>query len=303
MNSTTTNPGRGLLFLTAAAALLTAKAGAQTAANGQPSATPAAITIYATVRDFRPFGTANGHPDFERWTGNARVGLVQPRLDAAGKPHALSLAGSTITAEFRNAAGDPINPALFNASLGDTAGQLAQATEPRLDSAESFEQWYNNIPGVNAATNVPITLTNVEGTNRYVFDSAVAEPYRSRGGFFPIDGQAYGNQGASGHNYGFTTEMETQFRFGRNQGQVFRFSGDDDVWVFIEGQLVIDLGGVHAPKTQVIDLDRLGWLEDGHDYTLKIFHAERHTTGSNFKIDTTIRFQPVQAAAASALAD
>ena len=47
-------------------------------------------------------------------------------------------------------------------------------------------------------------------------------------------------------------------------------------------------------------LDRLVWLEDGHDYTLKIFHAERHTTGSNFKIDTTIRFKVVQPPAASA---
>jgi fibro-slime domain-containing protein len=284
---------------------LVALSGALAPAAAQPVSgqQTSSITLYATVRDFRPFGTDQGHPDFEHWTGNVRVGLLQPTLDENGRPHAASITGSSITAEFRNAAGDPINPALFNASLGDTGGQLAEETEPRLAALTSFDQWYTNIPGTNVATNIPITLTNVPGTNRYVFDSAVAEPYQTRGGFFPIDGQAYGNNAGFSHNYGFTTELEVQFQFNRNSGQVFRFSGDDDVWVFVDGRLVIDLGGVHGPKTQVVDLDRLSWLEDGHDYTLKVFHAERHTTGSNFKIDTTIRFHAVQPAAASALAD
>lgn len=302
MNSFSSN--HGLFVLTAATALGLAPSGAAAqpstqAANGDPLPS---ITLYATVRDFRPHGTPGGHPDFERWTGATRVGMLQPTLDENGRPHALSITGSSVTAEYRNAAGDPICPSLFNASLGDTEGQLADATEPRLDSLGSFDQWYSTISGVNVAANVPITLTNVEGTNRYVFDSAIAEPYRSRGGFFPIDGQGYGNT-SGGHNFGFTTEMETQFQFTRNSGQVFRFSGDDDVWVYIDGRLVIDLGGVHGPRLQVIDLDRLTWLEDGHDYSLRVFHAERHTTGSNFKIDTTIRFRAVLPAAASALAD
>jgi fibro-slime domain-containing protein len=282
-------------------ALLTPAAGAQVASGA--SQTASSITLYATIRDFRPFGSDGGHPDFERWTGGVRVGLLQPALDASGRPHAASITGSSITTEFRNASGDPINPALFDASLGDTAGQLADETDPRLASLASFDQWYTNVPGTNVAATVPITLTNVEGTNRYIFDSAVAEPYRTRGGFFPIDGQGYGNNPGFAHNYGFTTELEVQFQYNRNSGQVFRFSGDDDVWVFIDGRLVIDLGGVHGPKTQVVDLDRLAWLQDGHDYALKVFHAERHTTGSNFQIDTTIRFRAVEPAAASALAD
>ena len=301
--STTFRPARAAFAAFAAGAALAPAARAQNTASPNAGGPPASITLYATVRDFRAYGSSGGHPDFERWTGGTRVGLLQPQLDENGRPHALSLTGSSINVEYRNAAGDPINPALFNASLGDTPGQVAASSEPRLASAESFDQWYSTTPGVSVAINVPITLTNVEGTSRYVFDSAVAEPYHTRGGFFPIDGQGYGNYAATGHNFSFTTELETQFQFNRGQGQVFRFSGDDDVWVFIDGRLVIDLGGVHPPKTQVIDLDRLAWLEDGHDSTLKVFHAERHTTGSNFKIDTTIRFRAVQPATASALAD
>lgn len=288
-----------------------APAWAQTAAAGggqsqetDPyTALPASFTLAATVRDFRASGEPGGHPDFQRWSGDVRVGLLEPMLDGQGKPVVRSLTGSGIAAPFLNAAGEPINPALYNANLGDVQGQLSTQTEPRFTSPESFNQWYRDVPGTNASTAVSLTLTRVPGTDRYVFDSAVAEPYRTRGGFFPIDGELYGNFQSTGRNFHFTTELETEFQFRRNEGQVFRFAGDDDVWVFIDNVLVIDLGGVHPPRAQAIDLDRLSWLRDGQNYRLKVFHAERRTSGSNFRIETTLRLRQVDAPPSSALFD
>ena len=106
--------------------------------------------------------------------------------------------------------------------------------------------------------------------------------------FFPIDGLARGNEG-NPHNYHFTSEIHTQFRY--DGGEKFTFAGDDDVWVFINGKLAIDLGGVHAREASTVDLDarsvELG-ITPGRSYTMDIFHAERHTVESNFRISTNI---------------
>ncbi|HEX9295356.1 MAG TPA: fibro-slime domain-containing protein [Polyangiaceae bacterium] len=96
---------------------------------------------------------------------------------------------------------------------------------------------------------------------------------------------------SSKHNFGFTTELHTKFQY--NGGETFRFSGDDDLWVFINGKLAMDLGGLHPPAANTINLDSaagtLG-IAKGNVYTLELFHAERHTTASNFRVDSTLTF-------------
>jgi fibro-slime domain-containing protein len=290
------------------ALMLTFAAGAAIAWTSGPSDpfanTPETLSLGAVIRDFRPSGAAGGHPDFESFRGSTTVGLVKDRLDADGKPVAASLRGRTITTEFKDAAGRAINPSLFGLKPGDVAGVLAAGPSTNgLTSADQFVRWYRDVAGVNSSVLVPLTLTRTPGTNQYVFDSAVDEPYKSRGGFFPIDRQLFGDYSSSGHNFHFTTEISATFVFERGKGQVFKFTGDDDVWVFIDNQLVIDLGGLHSKREQFLDLDRLSWLQNGESYSFRIFHAERRTTQSNFRMETTLKLSPLTPPPTSAIYD
>ena len=104
---------------------------------------------------------------------------------------------------------------------------------------------------------------------------------------------------ASKKNFWITTEIHSTFQYRRDSNMVFEFSGDDDFWCFINGKLAIDIGGLHPQRSAQIDLNsqddirgfnytELLGLKDGGIYTIDIFHAERHTSQSNFKITTTL---------------
>jgi fibro-slime domain-containing protein len=109
--------------------------------------------------------------------------------------------------------------------------------------------------------------------------------------FFPIDGLLFGNEGADGngvsHNFNFTTEFHLMFTYAT--GQTFRFRGDDDLWVFVDGNLVIDLGGIHGGQDATLELDTLD-LSAGTDHSFDIFYCERHVVASELEIETSIQF-------------
>lgn len=110
-----------------------------------------------------------------------------------------------------------------------------------------------------------------------------------------LSGETYNDKGEKivmkNHNYGFTMKVQAQFDY--VPGQKFEFFGDDDVWVFINNKLVVDIGGQHHRVSGKVNLDTIGQktgdtLVPGKTYPFHIFYAERHKVESNFRMRTSI---------------
>lgn len=214
-------------------------------------AAPVSIALNVEYRDFLYSGTPAG-------TYNGLSGVGHP--------------------DFENVVGG-LATGLVQPTLSPAGVPLLANGQGQIQSAASFSQWFVDTPGINTRIDSTIALTNVSG-NTYQFSSS---------SFFPLDGLGFGNQGAA-HNYSFTAHVGWV-------GAVtdllnnFTFTGDDDVWVFANGKLLIDLGGVHGSISKSVsgaDLLALAGAGLGEDIDFDLFFAERHTVASNFTLTTDI---------------
>jgi len=324
------------------------------------------MTVPAVFRDFR-----ESHPDFQpSVTGSYEPtwGMVAATLDAEGKP------------------------------------TYVATTDGHVTSADTFAQWYRDVPGTNSTTVSTLTLwdrgdgsfVNRFGPNGEQFQdisepstcwcgSATQPDYDAEGNpipcsycpydsdpttpqceepnatdcspggrcedyfecvvegttyhglivegaydgnplFFPVDHDSFtpdserstaaiatyygGNwaeePGAPLRNFHFTSEIRYWFKFIAGETYVLDFTGDDDVWVFINNRLVVDIGGIHTAVNGRLSIDASGvaivtygvtegdavipsqtvdlGLQDGSVYEIAVFHAERQTNASTFQL-------------------
>lgn len=101
-----------------------------------------------------------------------------------------------------------------------------------------------------------------------------------------VDPPKNGDDGKS-HNFNYTIRTHSRFVYKRGYAQKFFFSGDDDVYVFVNGHLLVDLGGQHQQEDGSFNLDDLAedpkyGLEPNKAVDFDFFYMERHSTSSNF---------------------
>ncbi len=172
--------------------------------------------------------------------------------------------------------------------MGDTPGVPGTFNNGDILSAGTFFEWFRDLLGVNMSTVQTLRFARNPFTGVYSFN---------RDDWRPLDGLLLGNEGEV-HNYHFTAELDASFKYDASAGQFIQVRNTDDVYVFLNGRLVIENGGMGFNKLMYIDLDRLGFT-DGDEVQFQLFHAQRQKGLGIFRVD--VNFVMQDKAAASSL--
>jgi fibro-slime domain-containing protein len=244
------------------------------------------MMVPAIFRDFKMHKPSDFEPnDDVGCAGGQCVGMVKDSLDSDGKP----------------------------------VYSMVVAQGVDVESENTFKQWYRSTADVNHANASKLALWKINSgayVNRYGANGEQWKPGTDGNPlFFPVDSDSFSSaeltaaqvpafydpsvpwdMDASGkkrlHNFSFTSEVRYWFKYDATQDYRLDFVGDDDFWVFINRKLAVDLGGLHSATTGSVTLDaatasKLGNMQPGSVYEVAVFHAERHTTASSFKLTLT----------------
>ncbi len=268
----------------------------------------------------------NPHPDFFYWTNGINTGwgqgktmlsqgLVQNYLNSSGKPAFLSGVDKMFLARGGNNWHITKDAASFAQWYTDTSRQTISslafavagntATFSSDDPATPMKgDWGDGMEG-----HFPLDVTPVT-------EPRICQLWDDGWGYAgKLTTLGYNCNGKGPHDYNFTSEVRYVFQF--KGGELLSFSGDDDVWVFINGRLAIDLGGMHQPRTGSVTLaagnapsavqtqmgadDKTVYfvtapytpssvtlgLTVGQSYEIVVYHADRHPIDSNYMLTLT----------------
>lgn len=248
------------------------------------------------------------------WSKGATGGIVKNQLNDKGYP--VTAVGEEESLEY-----------LFNPSTN------SEFIESKMKNGHPDMFISDGEGGFSFDSTKNHAILNEDGTNIIIYNKANKPSEDKSGQFFPLaelqnffDDDAPIGYETSGnkelHHY-FGVSMETNYvqpangqieHNGEKKPMKFSFSGDDDFWLFIDGKLVLDIGGIHDTlsgsinfatgdieiptyandsgeniPTNLKDIFGADWQETGKQHTMKIFYLERGNNLSNLKVDFNLQ--------------
>jgi fibro-slime domain-containing protein len=252
-------------------------------------------TLKAKVRDFKegnPTSPEGTHPHFNQ---------NMPSCDA--QPQGIATVGDAlILSGGKDAAfpGDERTPVLSTTM----PAAISRCFEP----ADRFTDWFEDrSTDVNRPFFIEIKFVQDGKTGEYQFREERFFPLDKGEGFRKAAAgiEPFGNLQTgikddvdlSTHDYGFTMEFHVMFSYKQGSGQFLALRGDDDLWAFVNGKRVLDLGGVHAAHEDRVNLDDVAGalgLSNGGEYILDFYFAERAVASSKLSITTNLKFSALK---------
>ena len=173
---------------------------------------------------------------------------------------------------------------------GDTYTLSSVSDDKKSTLLDGLEQFNNPVTGTTVYDH--IWTNNFWPVDNYPGKDGLTGDYMDRGKYVGSDGNQLYPPSDDGldHNNMFGMQYEVKFKLTEDYvGPLeYYFFGDDDMWVFLDGKLVCDIGGVHSSVGMYVNLWDYIEKGDAGEHTLKFYYTERGLSGSTCYMQFTL---------------